>query len=59
MNLLQRLKEPSSQAGLALIVGTAAQAASAGGVPQDKVQAVVLLMQSIFGALAVLMPERK
>ena len=59
MNLLQRLKEPSSQAGLALLVGTAAQAASTGGIPQDKVQAVVMLLQSIFGALAVLVPERK
>lgn len=54
MNFLDRLKEPSSQAGLGVVASSAVQL----GANPSKVGAIAALLQALLGAVAVLMPEK-
>ena len=49
--LLNRLKEPSTWAGIAALV-------TAFGVPGEQVQAVAQIAVAVTGAVAVFMPEK-
>lgn len=54
MNFLDRLKEPSSQAGLCVVASAAVQL----GANPSKVGAIAALLQALLGAVAVFMPEK-
>lgn len=54
MNFLDRLKEPSSQAGLGVVAIAAVQL----GANPSKVGAIAALLQALLGAVAVFMPEK-
>ena len=54
MNFLDRLKEPSSQAGLGVVASAAVQL----GANPSKVGAIAALLQALLGAVAVFMPEK-
>lgn len=51
---LSRLKEPSSQAGMAVVASAAVQL----GANPTKVGAAAALLQALLGALAVFVPEK-
>ncbi|WP_321860724.1 hypothetical protein [Burkholderia cenocepacia] len=54
MSFLNRLKEPSSQAGLGVLAGAAVQL----GANPSKVGAAIALIQALLGAVAVFVPEK-
>ena len=54
MNFLDRLKEPSSQAGLGVVASAAVQL----GANPSKVGAIAALLQALLGAVAVFMQEK-
>ncbi|CAI8692888.1 MULTISPECIES: hypothetical protein [Burkholderia] len=54
MSFLDRLKEPSSQAGLGVLAGAAVQL----GANPSKVGAIAALIQALLGAVAVFVPEK-
>lgn len=54
MNFLDRLKEPSSQAGLGVVASAAVQL----GANPSKVGAIAALLQALLGAVSVFMPEK-
>lgn len=54
MNFLDRLKEPSLQAGLGVVASAAVQL----GANPSKVGAIAALLQALLGAVAVFMPEK-
>ena len=54
MNFMDRLKEPSSQAGIGVVASAAVQL----GANPSKVGAIAALLQALLGAVAVFMPEK-
>ncbi|WP_155631843.1 hypothetical protein [Burkholderia stagnalis] len=54
MSFLDRLKEPSTGAGLAVLTGAAVQL----GANPSKVGAIAALIQALLGTVAVFVPEK-